>query len=65
MSNRSDRSLGVKPYSNAGGITPCKPKWSFKLTTAVKLLIFIVLAAAALHVLHATNPCPAEVRCAD
>lgn len=67
MSNRLDRSLGVKQFNATPVIKPIgpKPKWSLKLRTVVKWLIILCFIATAVHVLHSTNPCTKEVRCAD
>lgn len=66
MSHRMDRTLGVKPYNNAGGTEPVKQKsWSLKVTTVLKLLLAIALATGAVTVLINTNDCSKEVRCAD
>ncbi|UKL14743.1 putative membrane protein [Stenotrophomonas phage C121] len=68
MSHRIDRSLGVKPYNNAGGVTPPvrnQKSWSLKVTSVLKALLIIALATGAVTVLVNTNDCSKEVRCAD
>ncbi|QEG09229.1 hypothetical protein HYP93_gp06 [Stenotrophomonas phage Pokken] len=62
MSNRIDRSLGVKPYSNHGGMAAPQPKgFSLKLKTVLVWLALIVAGAA----LYPTTNCVEGVRCAD
>ncbi len=68
MSNRLDRSLGVKPFNDTPVIKPIgpvKPRWSLRLTTVLKWIAFVLFAVTCIHVLHSTNPCTKEVRCAD
>ncbi len=65
MSNRLDRSLGVKPYSQRGGRPAPKKRWSLKATTVIWYFIFIIAAAGAIHVLSQTAACSSLVRCAD
>ena len=65
MSNRIDRSLGVKPYSNHDRKLPIKPRWSLKATTVIKYVLFVLFVSGCIYVLHQTNPCGPEVRCAD
>ncbi|QYW02212.1 hypothetical protein PP740_gp013 [Stenotrophomonas phage Philippe] len=61
MSNRIDRSLGVKPYSNAGGKAPAKKKWSLKVGTVLMALGLLCAGV----VLYKTSDCVTGVRCAD
>lgn len=65
MSNRIDRSLGVKPYQQSKGKPAPKKRWSLKATTVLKFLIAFVLIAGAIQVLVSTNHCTQGVRCAD
>lgn len=62
MSNRIDRSLGVKPYSNHGGKAAPQPKgFSLKLKTVLIIMAIACISAA----LYPTTNCQQEVRCAD
>ncbi len=64
MSNRIDRSLGVKPYSNKGGSVPVV-RGSLKASSFIKGLLILAFAAGIYHCLHSTATCHQGVRCAD
>lgn len=62
MSNRIDRSLGVKPYSNHGGkAAPQRKGFSLKVKTVLIIMAIAVIGAA----LYPTSHCQQEVRCVD
>lgn len=62
MSHFIDRSLGVKPYNNAGGIKPVQKKtWSLKVGHVLIVLALICAGTA----LYSTSTCVEGVRCAD
>lgn len=64
MSNRIDRSLGVKPYRNDdhNGPWPVKKrKWSLKLGHVLIAMAVIVGGVG----LYSTSTCHEGVRCAD
>ncbi|QYW01776.1 hypothetical protein PP761_gp05 [Stenotrophomonas phage Paxi] len=61
MSNRIDRSLGVKPYSNHGGKQAAPQPKGLKLKTVLICLAIIMVGAA----LYPTSHCQQEVRCVD
>ncbi|UZV39789.1 hypothetical protein [Xanthomonas virus PB119] len=66
MSNRLDRSLGVKPFDNHPRTPAPKAKsWSLKLTTVLKIMVAVAALAFVTSVLIDTAKCQPEVRCAD
>lgn len=65
MSNRLDRSLGVKPFNNSGNLTPAPKRWSLKLSTVYKWMVVLLLVAGAYSVLSSTSHCQEGIRCAD
>lgn len=67
MSNRTDRSLGMKSFDNHPKNTPAThgKSWSLKLTTVLKVMVALVALSFVVGVLINTAHCQQEVRCAD
>lgn len=65
MSNRIDRSLGPKSFSNHAPLTPAPKSWSLKLTTVLKIMVAVLALSFVVGVLINTAQCQQEVRCAD
>lgn len=66
MSNRIDRTLGPKAFSNHPRTPAPAPKsWSLKLTTVLKIMVAIIALSFVAGVLIQTSKCQQEVRCAD
>lgn len=62
MSHFIDRSLGVKPYNNAGGTKPVSKKtWSLRLGHVLIALAIVVGGVG----LYSTSTCHEGIRCAD
>lgn len=66
MSNRIDRSLGPKAFSQHHKLAAPQHKgWSLKLTTVLKIMVALVALSFVTGVLINTAKCQQEVRCAD
>lgn len=61
MSNRLDRSLGTKPFSNHGGKTAAPQRKGISLKAVLIIMVLAVAGAA----LYSTSDCVQGVRCVD